>query len=119
MGGGSEQVSASTLDTVAIGSGIVRRVAQLPAPHRRAGEASPSCQPLPGRQQDDGRPLHMLLRAVSVAEDRRQARAILRSNDDTDSLGQAASFARQPPTVNLSVCVSALVARHSGFDGFR
>jgi hypothetical protein len=56
-------------------------------------------QPL-GRQQDDVRSLHMLERPVPVAEDRGQARAILRSDNDADSLGHATSIRTQQPVVN-------------------
>jgi len=68
-------------------------VMHLPSPHRRAADTRApgdlqDGQPF-GREHNEGRPLHMLLRAVAVAEDRRQARAVLGANDDADSLGHA------------------------------
>lgn len=79
-------------------------VAPLPAPDRRAADTRAvrhlqDRQPL-GRQQDNVGPLHMLERAVPVAEDRSQAGAILRSNDDTDGLGHAQRIPAQPLSVN-------------------
>jgi hypothetical protein len=61
-------------------------VANLPTPDRRTADTGPARhllhrQPL-DREHDDVHPLNMLERAVAVAEDRGQTRAILGSNDD-------------------------------------
>jgi hypothetical protein len=91
------------LDTAASGSGGLagraRLVAQqalhaclavtpLPAPHRRPAESGAlrhlGHRQALSRQQNDPRPLDMLIRTVAVADDRGQSRAILsRGNTQT------------------------------------
>src|SRR5712671_6185519 len=108
---GSPQVSASTLATVAVGTGsfpggrVLSRnkpstgigVAPLPAPHRRTADRGAAGhlkhrQPI-RREQNDLGALDVLQRPVPIVNDCRQAGGILRADDDAKLLGHARRIA--------------------------
>jgi hypothetical protein len=117
--GGSEQVNTRTLAIVAGdsgrlpgGTGLVAQqtvdaffaVALLPAPHRRAADASATRhfedrQPV-RRQKHDAGALHVLQRTAAIADDCGQSLALINSEDHTDGLGHAARIAQPGHPVN-------------------
>ena len=79
--------------------------ALLPAPDRRAADLSAAgnlrhVQPL-GRGEDDPCPRHMLLRPVTVGQDRRQTLAILRRDYGTNQMGHGQTIAQPRQRMNL------------------
>ena len=77
----------------------------LPAPHRGAADAAQArdienAAALRG-MEDNLRPLHMLLQAVAILNDRRQAQAVFRRENDADGLSHAHTIACFAPNVNL------------------
>ena len=80
-------------------------VASLPAPDRRAADASfasdRSHVETVGREQHDPRSSDMLLRTITIGDDRCQALAILGRNKRAERLCHAASIAQLRSDVNL------------------
>src|SRR3981189_3486649 len=124
---GSPQVSASTLATVAVGTGsfpggrVLSRnkpstpasaprpgtgAAPTPAPPRRRADGGAAGhlkhrQPI-RREQNDLGALDVLQRPVPIVNDRRQAGAILRADDDAKLLGHARRIAYPGRLMNRS-----------------
>ena len=78
--------------------------ALLPAPHRRPAQPGPPgdlrhLQPL-GRGQDDPCPRHMLLRPVTIGQDRRHVPAILGGDEGTDRLCHGQTIAQPARRMN-------------------
>lgn len=80
-------------------------IALLPAPHRRAASPAAPCNikdgQAIGRIENDPRPLHMLLRPVTIADDRRQLRSLFNGENEANSLSHTFSMARFANSVNL------------------
>jgi hypothetical protein len=100
-----------TVRTRCAWSGVLPRFAQravdaflaivlLPAPHRPADAGAArhlhDRQPVGGKQNDPGA-LDVSVRAVAVAGDRGQSRAVLGGGNHTDGLGHGCRLARTRP----------------------
>ena len=73
-------------------------------PDRRSADLGPPGhfqhrKPISGKK-NDLRTLDVFERAIAVAEDRDQSRAILRTDENIDCLGHGRSVARHVPLVN-------------------
>ncbi len=83
---------------------LPRAISLLPAPNGRAADAGLMSdlqdRQAISRKKNDPPPLHMLERAITVACDGRQTRAIFSCEGDVDGLGQVTRLAYSEKNVN-------------------